>query len=131
MYKAGSPSASHSSAAASGAAAGNRVSRHVPLRTCIGCRKKDDQAVLLRLVRVSMEGGNAVRVDEDHRMPGRGAWLHPDTACLRLAVKRSGFPRAFRGSVEISDVERWFKALEDVPTGNGLKTVQPESGSEI
>ncbi|MCC9146263.1 YlxR family protein [Arthrobacter sp. zg.Y919] len=97
----------------------------------MGCRKKDDQAVLLRLVRVSMEGGNAVHVDEDRRMPGRGAWLHPDTACLRLAVKRSGFPRAFRGAAEITDVERWFKALEDVPTGNGLKTVQPESGSEI
>ncbi|MCQ2001916.1 YlxR family protein [Arthrobacter zhaoxinii] len=129
MYKAGSPSASRS--AASGAALGYRVSRHVPQRTCVGCRKRDDQAVLLRLVRVSMEGGNAVRVDEDRRMPGRGAWLHPDTACLRLAVKRSGFPRAFRGSVEISDVERWFKALGDVPTGNGPKTVQPESGSEI
>ncbi|MDK1328897.1 YlxR family protein [Arthrobacter sp. zg-Y1143] len=131
MYKAGSPSASRSPAAASGAARETGDRTHVPQRTCIGCRKKDDQAVLLRLVRVSMEGVNAVRVDQDRRMSGRGAWLHPELACLRLAVKRSAFPRAFRGAVGITDVERWFKALEDVPTGNGFKTVQPESGSEI
>ena len=128
MYMAGSPSsASRTPAAASGAATG----KHVPQRTCIGCRKKDDQAVLLRLARVSMEGANAVHVDPDRRVSGRGAWMHPDPACLRLAVKRSAFPRAFRGSVGITEVERWFKALEDVPTGNGLETVQPESGSEI
>ena len=131
MYKAGSPTASHTPAVASGAAMGTVNRTHVPQRTCIGCRKKDDQAVLLRLVRVSMEGVSAVRVDEDRRMSGRGAWLHPEPACLRLAVKRSAFARAFRGFVGITDVERWFKALEDVPTGNGLETVQPESGSEI
>ena len=133
MYKAGSLSAAQAPAAASAAAPETEQRRrpHVPQRTCIGCRKKSDQAVLLRLARVSMEGVYAVRVDERRRVSGRGAWLHPDPACLRLAVKRSAFPRAFKGPAGITDVERWFKALENVPTGNGLETVQPESGSEI
>jgi predicted RNA-binding protein YlxR (DUF448 family) len=37
----------------------------------------------------------------DHRgtLPGRGAYLHPDLACLDLAVRRRAFNRAFKGPV--------------------------------
>nr|WP_236623423.1 YlxR family protein [Demequina mangrovi] len=41
--------------------------------------------------------GRAV-VDEHRRMPGRGAWLHPDPACLAQALKRRALPRALRVS---------------------------------
>ncbi|MFI9009616.1 YlxR family protein [Actinosynnema sp. NPDC053489] len=34
--------------------------------------------------------------DTRRRLPGRGAWLHPDPDCLRNAEKRRAFPRAFR-----------------------------------
>ena len=30
------------------------------------------------------------------RIAGRGAWLHPDPACLDLAEKRRALPRALR-----------------------------------
>ena len=71
MDEAGSPSAFFLSPAASGAAA------HVPQRTCIGCRKTDDQAVLMRLVAVNTVGNKiAVRVDEHRRMSGRGSEEH-------------------------------------------------------
>ncbi|MFJ7748407.1 YlxR family protein [Arthrobacter sp. NPDC097144] len=125
MDKAGSPSAFFLSPAASGAAA------HVPQRTCIGCRKTDDQAVLMRLVAVNREGKTAVRVDENRRMSGRGAWVHRGTACFAAALRRRAFNRAFRGPVDTADAEAWFKALEYAPTGSGLETVQPGSGSAI
>ncbi|MCC3266421.1 YlxR family protein [Arthrobacter gengyunqii] len=125
MDEAGSPSAFFLSPAASGAAA------HVPIRTCIGCRKTDDQAVLMRLAAVGTDGRIAIRVDERRRMSGRGAWVHRGTACFAAALRRHAFHRAFRGPVETADAEAWFKALEDAPTGSGLETVQPESGSEI
>jgi len=35
-------------------------------------------------------------VDTGRRMPGRGAWLHPDRACLELAERRRAFGRALR-----------------------------------
>ncbi|RKT56955.1 hypothetical protein C8E97_5669 [Saccharothrix australiensis] len=38
----------------------------------------------------------AVVPDTRRRLPGRGAWLHPDPGCLREAEKRRAFPRAFR-----------------------------------
>jgi predicted RNA-binding protein YlxR (DUF448 family) len=34
--------------------------------------------------------------DPRRRLPGRGAWLHPDAECLTRAERRSAFPRALR-----------------------------------
>ncbi|WP_248491617.1 YlxR family protein [Tsukamurella sp. PLM1] len=31
--------------------------------------------------------------DDRHRLPGRGAWLHDDPACLEAARKRGAFRR--------------------------------------
>ena len=41
-------------------------------------------------------GAPALAVDAARRMPGRGAWLHPDPRCLELAVRRRAFGRALR-----------------------------------
>jgi predicted RNA-binding protein YlxR (DUF448 family) len=35
-------------------------------------------------------------VDKRKAMPGRGAWVHPDAACLDLAIKRKAITRALR-----------------------------------
>ena len=35
-------------------------------------------------------------IDAGRRMPGRGAWLHPDPECLELASRRKAFLRALR-----------------------------------
>ncbi len=68
-----------------------------PVRTCIGCRKKDEPAGLLRMTVSADEGAERIVVpDPGHRAPGRGAHLHPTTECLDLAERRKAFPRAFR-----------------------------------
>nr|WP_307796514.1 YlxR family protein [Actinomadura barringtoniae] len=74
--------------------------RAVPLRTCVGCRVCTVKSDLLRLVAV--EG--VIVPDHHGRLPGRGAHLHPDPACLELAERRRAFPRAFRlsGSLDAS-----------------------------
>ncbi|MGW4112163.1 YlxR family protein [Actinosynnema sp. NPDC004786] len=53
----------------------------------------------------------AVVPDTRRRLPGRGAWLHPDPDCLRNAEKRRAFPRAFRVQGPL-DVERVRGHLE-------------------
>jgi len=67
-----------------------------PVRTCVGCRRRADQAALLRVV----ADGSAVRVDPRRRAAGRGAYVHPDPACLAAAVKRRAFGRALRATVD-------------------------------
>jgi predicted RNA-binding protein YlxR (DUF448 family) len=73
-------------------------------RTCIGCRKKARASDLLRVVarvRISSGSGEAIGVfdlvpDPARVLPGRGAHLHFDPACLAQAVRRRAFGRALR-----------------------------------
>ncbi|MDO5084068.1 YlxR family protein [Arachnia propionica] len=67
-----------------------------PQRTCIGCRRRDDQSALVRIVRVGEELVDATRP----RLEGRGAYLH--RGCLPVALKRQAFRRCFGGGVRLS-----------------------------
>ncbi|WP_308302103.1 YlxR family protein [Crossiella sp. S99.1] len=72
-----------------------------PVRTCVGCRSRALATELLRLV---VEDDSLV-LDLRRRLPGRGAWLHPDPECLRLAERRRAFPRALRVPGPLDAVE--------------------------
>ena len=72
-----------------------------PVRTCVGCRHRDDRSVLLRVVAAEADGVWYVVPDPRHRRPGRGASLHPVPGCLDLAERRRAFARALRRSVPL------------------------------
>ncbi|PFG42777.1 hypothetical protein ATJ88_1448 [Isoptericola jiangsuensis] len=67
-----------------------------PVRTCVGCRARDLRSELLRLVLPTSGDLSVVAVDVRGILPGRGAWIHPDLACLDLAERRRAVPRALR-----------------------------------
>ncbi len=67
---------------------------HKPQRTCLGCRETIDQEQLVRYV---LAPDGAVTVDYRHRLPGRGCYTCLKPACLRAAVQRKQFDRAFKG----------------------------------
>ena len=67
-----------------------------PVRTCVGCRRRGEQAELARCVL----GGDG-RAVVSRVAPGRGAWLCGED-CLQIAIKRRAFDRAWRRSVEAS-----------------------------
>ncbi|MCF6387990.1 YlxR family protein [Mycobacterium sp. MBM] len=95
-----------------------------PVRTCVGCRKRELAVELLRVAAVSDRPGNcAVAVDTTGNVPGRGAWLHPDQHCLDAAVRRRAFVRALRitGSPDTSAVVEYVSALagSDTPGPTG------------
>ncbi|MDP7729091.1 MULTISPECIES: YlxR family protein [Mycobacterium] len=78
-----------------------------PVRTCVGCRRRELAVELLRVVARSTGNGNyAVIVDTAGSLPGRGAWLHPDPQCAQQAIRRRAFTRALRitGSPDTSAV---------------------------
>ncbi|MBD8869082.1 YlxR family protein [Nocardioides donggukensis] len=81
-----------------------------PVRTCIGCRERATKRELLRVVAGSDAHGPAVVPDPSGTAPGRGAHLHPTTACYDLAVKRRAFGRALRLA----------QGLPSTPVGNYL-----------
>ena len=67
-----------------------------PIRTCVGCRKRAPAFDLLRFVAAGAEDDLKLQPDPSRRLPGRGAHLHPDPACLALAERRRAFGRALR-----------------------------------
>ncbi|QBJ98148.1 YlxR family protein [Rhodococcus sp. ABRD24] len=86
-----------------------------PVRTCVGCRQKGLAADLLRVVAREAESeGFALVPDPKRRLPGRGAWLHPDPKCLSEAARRRAFGRALRvsGSLDSSELDHLVGAVE-------------------
>ena len=67
-----------------------------PVRTCIGCRARDEKALLLRVV--AHDG--FVEIDIRQILPGRGAYLHPRPACLEQALKRRSLGKALRSEID-------------------------------
>ena len=78
-------------------------------RSCIACRKLENWTDLIRTVFVN----NDVKVDLNHRMPGRGAWLHRN--CIQMAVERKAFNRSFNieGEIKVDELEDYLKNLSD------------------
>ena len=90
------------------------VRRHVPQRTCVGCRQVLPKRQLIRIVR----GAEAVRVDPTGKAPGRGAYLHDQRTCWEAAL-RGPLARALH--TELSEEAR--QAL--LAFMNGLPDGQP------
>nr|WP_272946708.1 YlxR family protein [Arthrobacter sp. ERGS1:01] len=87
------------------------------MRTCIGCKQTDAREHLVRLVRNASDSGEPeALVDLRRRMPGRGAWLHPDPNCLQLAIKRRAIGRALPGISNVAGVQdQLATVLEQAP----------------
>jgi predicted RNA-binding protein YlxR (DUF448 family) len=65
--------------------------------------------------------GRAV-VDTAARLPGRGAWVHPDSGCVENAIRRRAFGRALRvESLEVGDlaIEELGTARLDIHSNEG------------
>ncbi|GGU64868.1 YlxR family protein [Streptomyces lavendofoliae] len=86
---------------------GRTHARACPERTCVGCRERAARRDLLRIVLIKGE----CAPDPRGTLPGRGAYVHPASVCLDLAVRRRAFPRAFRvqGPLDAADVRRYVE----------------------
>ena len=87
---------------------------HVPERTCVGCRTRSPKRDLLRLVRTA---DGVVRIDEDGDAAGRGAYVHPEDACVERALQRDAIARSLRRSVG-ADEARKLRGLIGRMQGN-------------
>ena len=76
-------------------------SKHVPQRTCIGCRTAGNKRAFVRVVRTP-EG--TVTVDPTGKQNGRGAYICERVECWETAVTKDRLAKALRTGV--SAVER-------------------------
>ncbi|MBC8064142.1 MAG: YlxR family protein [Chlorobia bacterium] len=67
----------------------------MPTRTCIGCRRKDDQGSFLR---VSRESGGRVAICERGGL-GRSAYFCRESACIEAGLVKEKLARALKTTV--------------------------------
>lgn len=82
--------------------------RKIPLRKCIGCGEMKDKRELVRIVR-NKEG--AISVDLTGKMPGRGAYICKNTACLDKAERTKKLSKAFSAPIAPEIYETLRKEL--------------------
>ena len=87
--------------------------RKIPMRMCTGCREMKPKKELIRVVR-SPEG--QVSLDFRGKLPGRGAYVCPNPACLAKARKSKALERAFSAPLP----DEVYAALEEqMKAGDG------------
>ena len=74
------------------------LQKKIPMRQCVGCREMKPKRELIRAVK-SPDG--EVSLDFKGKMPGRGAYLCPNSECLKKAMRSKALERAF--SVQIPE----------------------------
>lgn len=75
--------------------------RHVPQRTCVGCRTVLAKRAMIRVVRTP-EG---IIVDPTGKLAGRGAYLHDRPSCWQKGLK-GGLAHALKAELTLEDRER-------------------------
>jgi predicted RNA-binding protein YlxR (DUF448 family) len=73
--------------------------KHVPQRTCVGCRDVLPKRQMIRIVRTA----DGVKVDLTGKLAGRGAYLHDRRQCWERGLKG---PLAHALKATISEDER-------------------------
>ena len=87
-----------------------RKQKHVPQRTCVGCREILPKRSLIRIVR-SPDG---VRIDPGGKMPGRGAYLHDRRSCWEHGLKGS-LAHALKIELSVEDRAHLSAFLDSLP----------------
>ena len=75
--------------------------KHKPQRMCVACRQSQDKRSLVRIVRTE----NGVFIDSTGKLSGRGAYLHEDSSCWEIGLKKS-LENALKTSFTAGDRER-------------------------
>lgn len=87
--------------------------KKIPMRQCLGCREHKPKKELIRVVR-SPDG--EVALDFKGKLPGRGAYVCPQSDCLARARKSRALERAFETTLPPEVYEALEQQMEEVPT---------------
>ncbi len=69
------------------------MAKHIPQRTCVGCREVQGKRQLVRVVR---QANGHVRLDATGKAPGRGAYVHAHGECWQSALSGGRLAHALK-----------------------------------
>jgi hypothetical protein len=84
--------------------------KHVPQRTCVGCREILPKRKMVRLVRTA----DGVQIDPTGKLAGRGAYLHDRRECWERGLK-GALGHALKTSLSQADRARLEEFMNTLP----------------
>ncbi|UCD98233.1 MAG: YlxR family protein [Chloroflexota bacterium] len=81
--------------------------KHIPQRTCVGCREVHSKRTLVRLVR----NPDGIFIDPTGKMAGRGAYLHDREECWEKGLK-GAIAKALKTDLTEDDKQRLTNFME-------------------
>ncbi len=84
--------------------------KHIPQRTCVGCREVLAKRQLLRVVRTT----DGVQVDPTGKLAGRGAYLHDKRSCWERGLK-GALTHALKTEISAEDRARLQEFMNSLP----------------
>ena len=89
------------------------MQKKIPQRQCMGCRERKAKRDMIRVVR-TVDGN--VCLDFSGKLNGRGAYICPDSECLKKVQKTRSLERSLEVPIPDEVYERLAGEMED---GNG------------
>ena len=86
------------------------MAKKTPERKCLGCMESFPKTSLIRVVR-SPEG--EITLDRTGKKSGRGAYICPNTECLKKAIKAKRLERAFECTIPAEVLEGLEKEVAE------------------
>jgi len=75
----------------------------------VGCRQRAPKGELVRVARTPA----GVRVDPHGNAPGRGAYVHRDSACVTAALRKGALASALRTGLAQEELARLRREIEE------------------
>lgn len=99
-----------------------RRGKHIPQRTCVGCRRVGDKLGLIRVVRTPA----GIFPDDTGKLAGRGAYLHASQECWQRGLQ-GALANALRIELSKDDRQRLQNFGADFPAHKAaLEAAQTE-----
>ena len=89
------------------------ANKKIPMRQCIGCGEMKPKKEMLRVIKTAEE---EIILDTTGRKNGRGAYLCPNSECLKKAIKGKGLERSFKMPIPKDVYEILTKEMEEFET---------------
>ncbi len=84
--------------------------KHIPQRTCVGCREVLSKRQMVRVVR----SADGIQIDPTGKLAGRGAYLHDQQECWSRGL-RGALANALKAELNAEDRARLEEFMTTLP----------------
>ena len=85
------------------------MQKKIPQRQCMGCRERKAKRDMIRVVRGT---DGTVSLDFGGKMNGRGAYICPNSDCLKKALRSKALDRSLEVTIPEEVYDRLAKEME-------------------